>query len=217
MTTLKTYPPLTAVALAACALSGCVDTNDRLPVGDTLIVEGIAPPVVAAVDAPPATPRPDDGPSVIGLQRENWASRPFEVPFDGTRHHPHYRGELRYTDQIARQRNEYPTLSSALDLNGDEYGSSAWWDRLGEVVVTPFFALGEGLLIVPKLVGEPPALEEWSPSEPYERASAWGARARERAKPAFTTESTDPAAEPAAPPDPMDEDRPEFSPPPRGN
>ena len=215
MTTSKAIGPLLCSVLAACGLPGCVDTNDRLPIGDTLIVEGIAPPPVTAVDAPPATPRPDDGPSVVGLQRDHWAAQSFEVPFDGTRHHPHYRGELRFTGQIARQRNEYPTLSSALDLNGDESGSAAWWDRLAEVVVMPFFAFGEGLLIVPKLVGEPPALEEWSPSEAYERTTAWGARARDRVKPPFVTEPDGPQPPPVAP-DPLELDRPEFTPGPTG-
>lgn len=207
-----------AAALAVLA-SGCVDSNDRLTVGDTLVVESVTPPAMVDADTAPSAPRADDGPSVVGLDRSNWPSREFSVPFDGTRHHPHYHGELAFTDATARQRNEYPTLSSSLDLDGAETGrqfqdgvdqqfDESWWARLGEVAAMPFFALGEGLLIVPKLVGEPQALEEWSPSEPYERSPAWGSRAHERVKPAFVPPSR--AAEEEMEPEETGGEQPEF-------
>lgn len=208
-----------AAASLAILAGGCVDSNDRLAVGDTLIVESVTPPPVIEVDAAPSAPRADDGPSLTGLDRSNWTAREFAVPFDGTRHHPHYRGTLALTDATARQRNEYPTLASSLELDDADTGrqfrggieqqfDDSWWARLGEVATMPFFALGEGLLIVPKLVGEPQALEEWSPSEPYERSPAWGPRAHERVKPAFVPPSR--AAEEELEPEETGGEQPEF-------
>ncbi len=174
-----------ASLFASIALTGCVDSNDRLSVGDALFVEGISPPPFVGVNDAPASPRSNDGPSVVALDRNNWPTRDFAVPFDGTRHRPHYQTDLRLTDDLARQRNEYPTLASSLDLNGDELGDHAWWSRLQEAFVLPLYAAGEGLLILPKLVGEPQSLEEWSPSEPYERSPAWGGLAHDRSKQPF--------------------------------
>jgi len=175
-----------SAALFAAFSAGCVDNNDRLSVGNTLIVEGIAPPKEIDLDeAITAKPRADDGPSVVALDRQNWSTTDFVVPYDGTRHRPQYTSTLRFTDRTARQRNEYPTLSSALDLNGDEYGDDSWWNRLGEAAVMPFFAASEGILMVPRLVGEPQWFEVWSPTEAYERSPAWGPRSHDRIKPPF--------------------------------
>lgn len=167
-----------AITLALLA-GGCVDRNDRLVIGDLH-----TPEAVQAGDAAPETARPDDAPSLRGLDRSHWAPSDYAAAYDGTRHRPHYRTDLRFTNVTARQLNRYPTLLSALELNGDEFDGErdgrAWAQRLAEVGAAPFHAALEGVLIAPKLIGEPQTLEEWSPDERYERRPNWDLRAHHR-------------------------------------
>lgn len=53
------------------------------------------------------------------LGREHWALTPILVPIDGVAGKPTYARWLEYTDETSRQRNEFPTAISALELDGD--------------------------------------------------------------------------------------------------
>jgi hypothetical protein len=53
------------------------------------------------------------------LGREHWQTTTVLVPIDGVAAHPTYSRWLEWTDETSRQRNEFPTAMSALELNGD--------------------------------------------------------------------------------------------------
>lgn len=161
---------LSMVALGgALMVGGCVDSNSRTTLGDGMVVETFTAPRFPDPRGMPSWK--DDGRSLVGLARENWASSDFLVPVDGTRHRPHYASNVRYTDVTERQRGEYPTVLSSLYLDGSaDDDDQARRERWAEVVVAPANALWELILIPFNLVyDEPQDLEAVSPDESYAR------------------------------------------------
>lgn len=174
---------------------GCVAENDRITLGYDTHLEALEPeanrmePLTAIDPSRPipaqrqATAEAEGGasgneggleaqkvglaPSVLSLDRTNWRSQQFMVPIDPTLHHPTYREEVRYANETARQRGERPTADSSLELSGDTGD-----ERLAEAFVSPFFAIGEAFLIVPRLFIEPQSTIVASPSLPYGRGKS---------------------------------------------
>lgn len=172
--------------------SGCISTeNDR----DTL---GRSAPIEAFTPVPPAMPpgepalTPPQQPSVVSLERSNWAATPFLVPVDGTAHHPTYTTRVVIADETARQRREYPTALSALELTA---GSER--DQQLEVPANWLATLLDPILFLPRLIWEHPWSPRWSPDEAYTRY--WHP---ERPAPLVTEEppATAPATQPAPTP-----------------
>lgn len=155
--------PVWASCGACAALAGCVDSNSRVTIGETVELQTFQPPVA----------RPDtftqDEPSLVGIDRENWEARTFLVPVDGTHHRPTYADPFFLTDVTRRQRGEYPSIESALDGDGSEYAAGADSERFQEGVLVPLRALLDLVTIPVRLFGEPQVWEHVSPRVSYER------------------------------------------------
>ncbi|MCC6677557.1 MAG: hypothetical protein IT436_10470 [Phycisphaerales bacterium] len=155
-------------------LPGCVDANNRLSVGAEPkeirfeALNGAQP--LAASDATPtdsAFQRPDDAPSVFSLDRTNWESRELAQPVDYTLHRPHYRVPSRVPNVLPRERGEFPTANTALDLSCRSDGQQAW-----QALGAPLGAFAEGLSIPFRLIMEPQSAVWRSPDLAYQRIPA---------------------------------------------
>ncbi len=149
--------------LGAGLLSACVDSNSRTTIGQTITLPALEP------SRPIPEEYPQDGPSLAGLDRSNWGAMTFLVPVDGTHHRPTYADALFLTDVTRRQRGEYPTIESALDLDGSEQGTTASHQRFAEGFIVPARAMLDAVTIPVRLIGEPQTWEMVSPRDSYER------------------------------------------------
>lgn len=156
---------IAALALAAglLALSGCAKpANDRLRLG--------ACEVLPAFQTHPHA-LPPAGPSVTGLDRSGWAPIAYAVPVHGTAHQPTYAPSHFELDTLPRQRGEFPTVESALDLGEPDLGQEASLTFRNQL-----WALFDAALIVPRFVRRPSCATDWSPGITYDRvpgAVAW--------------------------------------------
>ncbi len=164
------------LSLLLVTLSGCIaPQNDRL-------TEGHGPAAVkfeafSRDSGRAANPVASDGgsggqggriasspPTLTGLDRSNWDRTVVAVPVDGTAHHPTYVQRLIVTDSTARQRQEYPTAESALELTQGSGETQAWEAPLQSVQAFRDLLLGPF-----RLIGQPPWRVRWSPDESYAR------------------------------------------------
>jgi len=163
----RTLPRSVRVILAAAGasalLAGCVDSNSRATVGESIVLPAMQP------SAPIPDEYPQDGSSLTGLDRSNWTAMTFLVPVDGTHHRPTYADAFFIADVTRRQRGEYPTLESALDLDGSKYGDCASQQRFAEGFLVPARAMLDAVAMPVRLVGEPQTWEYVSPKISYER------------------------------------------------
>ena len=141
------------------AVPGCVrDRNARETLGGVLVTGSLdgAEGAVAV------------GPSV-GMDRAAWPVVVFEVPVDGTVHGPTHGGWVRFTDATARQRGLFPTIETALELDGDVGEPQALEGLWG-----PVAAGGEILWMPVGVVMGPPWAERQSPRGLYKRSRQGG-------------------------------------------
>ena len=149
---------LSTAALAA--LSGCRTTmNERPWVGQT---ENDARGGAVYLDLVRSEERPEapltnDGPSLTSLARDNWRPVIFTSPVDGVASHRAYTYELQYADSTARQRDEHPTVLSALELSGNSRTEQAL-----EGLANPFVTFGDAVLLVPRMIVHWPWREVYS-------------------------------------------------------
>jgi hypothetical protein len=157
-------PHLPVVVLAAAFLSGCIaEQNDRMTIGRSLQLETFYPP--AAAEPPAGVPvLAEQPPSLTGIIRSEWEPTVIFVPVDGTAHHPTYAEYLRLADATTRQRREYPTPTSALELTEGSEQDQAW-EAVGNIGLT----LLDLIVLVPRLVVEPAWRVRWSPDVAYAR------------------------------------------------
>lgn len=89
------------------------------------------------------------------------------VPVDGTWHGPLYGNTSRWSPPTTpRRRGQYPTVESATDLDTP-------FDSVGEALATPFKALADAALFIPRLLVIPPTRQYVSPADqPYDRIPA---------------------------------------------
>jgi len=155
---------------ATAAAGGCLaEPNERLEVGTELRMETLR-------DAPTDGAVSDDAPSLQGLSREGWAWSAVVVPVDGTDHRRTYSRHVARARALARNRGEYPTAESALEIGGKDGPKK---QRLvGEAILSPAFALVNGLMIpVNWAVRRPPCTYSPGARDAYERTpESWGAR-----------------------------------------
>jgi hypothetical protein len=150
--------------VAALLLAGCVaQENDRLLLGRSVQLEAFYPPAPAQgpTGAPVLT---EQSPTLTGIIRTDWEPMPVLVPVDGTAHRPVYNKQLYLADASARQRREYPTALNALELSE---GSET--DQQLEAAGNLGLAVADLILLVPRLVLQPPWRTEWSPKVAYDR------------------------------------------------
>lgn len=114
-------------SLEAVQLSGLADNNTRPdtgPRGD-----------VASLNGPGSR-----------LSRASWEPVAFVVPVDGIDGYPTYSRQHLFADATARQRGEFPTPISSLELAGDSLD-----DRRDEALFAPLDSFAQAMLIVPRL------------------------------------------------------------------
>lgn len=167
---------LVAILGTAAALSGCTSPeNDRFRFGE----DGMIP--AFQTDAA-ALPTDDQIPSVTSLDRSDWEPVVFAVPVHGTAHQPTYAPGVFDLDSLPRQRGEYPTVETSLDLGEPDCGTEAWF-----AARTHGMAVVDTVLLLPRLVMRPHTATDWSPVGRYTRLS--GQEPAVSAEP--TTEHTD--------------------------
>jgi hypothetical protein len=131
----------TAFSSAALLLAGCGSTfNTRNMVGEPrlsvrdadlsdtksmLADRTVQLPAVggnARNDAGKANEKQPGPQPAIGtnLSRAGWQRTTVLLPIDGIEGNPTYSRTLQWTDETSRQRNEFPTPMTALELDGDE-------------------------------------------------------------------------------------------------
>ncbi|MEO0483099.1 MAG: hypothetical protein AAF138_05705 [Planctomycetota bacterium] len=150
-------PPLVALA----TLTGCVEDNRRLTLGDSVQLDTFADiPAETAPTTPGAV-----------LDRSSWPRQEFLVPVDGTAARPTWRTHPESaTDLTHRQRGEYPTAETAV-LTEEPYAQQEWKDAGRSAVVnTVDLALMPGRWFI-----YPATDEAYSPIESYDRAP-WNQR-----------------------------------------
>ncbi|MBM4108882.1 MAG: hypothetical protein FJ255_08765 [Phycisphaerae bacterium] len=160
MLTRSVAPALVALLLGA----GCAEQNHRLNVGP--IGGGAHVPALTARGGARATTiaRADPRPTAHDeIAQRRWEETTLTLPVDGTWHGPLYGNTHRWSIDTPRRRGDYPTVESAAALD-DPFGT------VGETLATPFKALGDVALFVPRLIATPPTRQKRSPAdEAYDR------------------------------------------------
>jgi hypothetical protein len=143
----------TLVPLAAL-LGGCVaESNNSNTLGRK---QDLAPSLeavqlqgVADNNSRPDTAARSDQASLTGpgsrLNRGAWEPVPFVVPIDGIDGMPTYSRHTTFADDTARQRGEFPTPISSLELAGDSLV-----DRRDEMLFAPIDSFAQAMLMVPR-------------------------------------------------------------------
>jgi hypothetical protein len=151
---------------AGLALTGCTHAeNDRFRFGES----GLLP----AFDARPDTIA-DPTPTVTGHDRSGWEPMVFVVPVHGTAHQPTYAPGTFDLATLPRQRGEYPTAETCLDLSEPDGGAEAWL-----AARTHGMALVDTVMLVPRAIMRPPTATDWSPGGNYTRVSGQDAAVAE--------------------------------------
>lgn len=102
-----------------------------------------------------------------GLDRSAWPLLTLDVPYDTTGGTSRYTRDYRYTETTARQRGEYPTPLSALELDGDTIEA-----QRDEAIVNPLMHLTQAALLLPRMIMRAPWVEVSHEPQPYWRAPA---------------------------------------------
>jgi hypothetical protein len=184
-------PAASLCALAALLAGGCISPeNDRLVIDQGVRLEAFDPVAPsAALNTTPSAPLELQQPSVLGVDRGNWAKSQLFVPVDATAHNPPYTKRWVLTDRTARQRREYPTALSALETTGASESEQQleapanWLAAFGDIVLLPI-----------RVFWQAPWTTRWSPDEAYARY--------------WHPESTGPVGTQAPPPAPFAEPAP---------
>jgi hypothetical protein len=115
---------------SAALLTGCnADGNSRMEMGDARIDASRAVIVRGLADAQARPERVGAASeaSLDGLSRAHWDRTTVLVPVDGVEGTPRYLREYPRADATARQRGEFPTEVTALELSGDS--EDAQWQE----------------------------------------------------------------------------------------
>lgn len=150
--------------LASLAAAGCAEQNHRLNVGP--IDGGAHLPALTTRGGARATTIAKFSPRPIAddeIARRSWRETTIVIPVDGTWHGPLYGNTHRWSPDTPRRRGDFPTLETATALDDP-------FDSVGETTATPFKALGDVALFVPRLIAMPPTRQKRSPAdEAYDR------------------------------------------------
>lgn len=174
-----------AIAGVAClGLSGCTTGNERPYVGNDQPNNMYKAAIM--VDSGEPAPVYSDAPSVIGLSRAHWQQTVVSVPVDGLASKPTFASKHLMTNTTARQRGQYPTDMTALELDGD-----TGWTQVGETVLSPFSAAWDGTRMIFYDLWAAPVWEEgvYPLRPPYDR----GGYTSMRQPQAPPSDSSDPA------------------------
>lgn len=157
------------VGVAALAGCGGQDVNARPVLGGNVSIAALR----ASSPAAPPLLR-DDEPTLRTVSRAAWRARRFEVPVDGTVHGPIRRWGLTPAGGSPRRSGLWPTLESALQVNGEPgraltvEGWTAWIEALGEVACLPI-----DLVTAPGLGEGGRRASPWAMSKRYPESGEW--------------------------------------------
>lgn len=175
-------------AVLIASMGACSYSNDRNDLGGGYA--GMEPgvtltglmPTAASLNSPTgaADPNPDaiaaapDRP-VLDLGRTGWKQRTFIVPVAAIASGPTYAATYRTIDAAARDRGQFPSPTTALELSPNDYwdvAADAWASTplaVWELLLSPYYAI--------QAAGpdwrQP---EQRGPAEAYSRVPAWVAR-----------------------------------------
>lgn len=153
-------------------IPACAESNSRNRIGDDVTIRTFQP--ASQVLSSEDTQRADDPPSLTSLDRSGWEPTVYSLPVDGTQHRPTYRVQFpNGPSTLKRQRGEYPTTSSALELDGGSTWSS---DRFFESILEPIHASLELVRMPFAMVIYQPWRKAWSPMGSHERVRNRGER-----------------------------------------
>ncbi|MBX3376618.1 MAG: hypothetical protein KF678_06400 [Phycisphaeraceae bacterium] len=151
----------TAVCAAASLAGGCMSPqNDRITAGSSVRLEVFD----AAPRGAERLPASLVAPSVVSIERENWKTTEVLVPVDGTAHKPTYARRVIESGRTRRQRNLYPTATSALELTGGSEG-----EQQREAAYNVVRAWSDVLFLLPRMIWRAPWRVDASPDEAYAR------------------------------------------------
>lgn len=134
--------PLALGAVAALMCGACVtEENDDPAIAGKIRLEALTPAPVNESLAPV------DRPHTVA-ERDQWEPILVLVPPDSVAHHPLYRTRFGEADTNRRERGEYPTPLSSLDLTT----RSSERDQQREALLAPLVAAGDVLLMIPRAI-----------------------------------------------------------------
>jgi hypothetical protein len=157
----KPLPLLATLSLAA--LTGCVADNQRLSIGHSVHLEALEPEV--------AEPIPDSVPPLSqeagALEQRTWASHDVMVPNHYVSHHPvMWRREIVSPTRTARERGEFPSPMTSLELAAATYGAQG----MDTLISTPMGVVGDTIQLPFRAVRPGIAGKKASPRWGYERS-----------------------------------------------
>jgi hypothetical protein len=153
-------------------LGGCVAENNRLTVGHEIELEAftsderrLEPLTVTQLRPDVAYPAfPEGRRSLTSLDRSNWTEKTILVPVDGVGHRPHYAESVQLKNSTARQRGEFPTALSALEVTGGFTD-----EQLVETFTQPLVIFGSAVILPARLLIDPQWNVRYSPNRSYDR------------------------------------------------
>ncbi len=153
-------------------IPGCAQSNSRNRLGEAVTIQAFQP--ASRVLSSEDTQRADDPPSLTSLDRSGWEQAVYSIPVDATHHRPTYRTNFPSgPSKLKRQRGEYPTTASALELDA---GSTWSGDRFFEGILEPIHASLELVRMPFAMAIYQPWRRAWSPMGSYERVRNRGER-----------------------------------------
>lgn len=141
---------------------GCVvDSDTQSFLGGAVYLPSIMDEPVPG----PYRPAPAAGEATLtSISRENWAVRGVLVPSIEVEHYPILTTRHSIMARSARQRGEFPTTESALEIvGGDEQ------DQRTEAFTTMYYAWSDVVLFIPRMFAHAPSRTVQSPRQGYER------------------------------------------------
>lgn len=150
-----------SLLLVAVACSGCQSIdNDRLLVGSEALPTFVTPAQRTDARLVQAT-----GPSLTGIERNNWTEAQIVVGTDGVQHHPRWtRAQPAYV-KTPRATGLHPTTETALTID------RAAGPHVAEAFAAPFHGAKDVVLLIPRMFTHGPGCVRVSPSEAYERSN----------------------------------------------
>jgi hypothetical protein len=103
-------------ALTPLVLGGCIDSNARTRLGDSVDLPAFSEAEVTPLRAEPKASRVA---TVKGLDRSHWAPVEVVAPVDGVAYRPTYATDDPTHQNTARARGEQPTPRGSLELAGE--------------------------------------------------------------------------------------------------
>lgn len=151
-----------SVGLMMAFAGGCVvDSDTESFLGGAVYL----PALMDEPEAGPYRPAPAaDEASLTSIDRENWSTKGVLVPSIEFEHYPIFTTRHSIMARSARQRGEFPTTESALDLAG---GSEQ--DQTTEGFTTMFYAWADVVLFIPRMFVHAPSITVEGPRQGYGR------------------------------------------------